>query len=244
MLVRCQGDDEQYEAVKSWMRIRGTCAEMLNINSWWHSAHTNAPRRSKSHILRKTLTQNLPEGMKLDRRSLIHPDDYERFDEECVYRLWNVMWPVAPIAERQMRHGPWKPPKERWLSRLRASIKKHGVKLPLLGWLHTSTRHVVREEPGAAQHPHIFLGNNRLMIAHELGIEFVPVILSLNKGKAPPKEYKQERVSFGELHDIMNHADLIVSREQWMFIHPPTNFFDTGDGSIPDEEYGSNTLGE
>jgi hypothetical protein len=166
----------------------------------------------------------------LDRDAIVAPDMYEDFDEKvAIYHLWYVpAWPTDVILGRRIRDDGTFHSHEAWVARLYDSIKKHGIKDPVLAYGHHVPTRIQTGNPENL--PTVVLGNNRIAIAKHYGIPTIPVVTTVDRGSKPP--YDGVRISFERYHDeMMNHrADLWCSPQDMYLVHPPTVFYDESEG--------------
>ena len=244
MLVRCVGNEEENECVRAWLRIRGRCLGMVDHGSWWQSSHPGNPKRSKERVT-KWFQEQLKKGFEINRTTLCAPEKTEWFDEEyCSFRLWDIPeWPVSKILGKRSLEAGMFYAERRWVDRVMASIKKHGIKDPILAWGHIVKQRIYG--PYDNDTPNIIMGSNRIAIAQHLGIPTVMIILSQpqkdKQGNPWKPKYEGTKLSWDAFHDMMR-ADVWVCQDDWQIVHPPTTFHDDSDDQEHDLDYGSDTL--
>ncbi len=139
------------------------------------------------------------------------------------YDLWLTMWPTVELL-RQAAHaqGEKKAP---FLNRLRKSIREVGIKDPLLAWAHTSdSQHW--DDDGK---PRVIWGKNRLLVAIEQDIEYVPLIVSFDHFDYPPEHIavadKIDLTTDNNIEKILR-IDLWLHERDWGVINPVMKFYD------------------
>ena len=237
MLVRCVGNEAENECVRAWLRIRGRCLGMVDHGSWWQSSHPGNPKRSKERVT-KWFQEQLKKGFEINRKTLVAPEDYKWFDEEyCTFQVWDIPeWPVSQLLGKRSLSGDFYAEK-RWVDRVMASIKKHGIVDPLYAWGHVPGQRIYGDYDQDT--PNIIMGSNRVAIAKHLGIETVRLILTQPRGNEP--KHPGKLITFEGIHDLLR-CDLWVTKADWYPVHPPTSFHDGYDNVEHDLDYGNDLL--
>ena len=136
------------------------------------------------------------------------------------YDLWLCQWPTVEL--RLQAAGLGGTTKAPFLNRLRQSVRSVGIKDPLLAWNHTSdSQHW--DDDGK---PKVIWGKNRLLVAIEQDIQYVPLIVSFDHDSYPPEHVEGDKVGmFGKLEDILR-IDLWLHKRDWGVINPTMEFYD------------------
>jgi len=230
MIIRCNGKPEAMEAARAMMMIRMRMSSLLDWNYYWQNPHPGNPKTTPDNV-KFWLDERWKAAAKMDRNCIVPPHEADKFDDNiCKFRLFYVpQWPTDKIIGKRIRTDGTFNSHENWIARLRESIRKHGIRDPLLAWCHVPSQTIVGQPPGT---PNVVLGNNRVAIAQADGIPFLPLIVSFPSNKVPP--YEHQRISFEDLHDkYMSHrADLWVTPQDWYLVHPPSVFYDEKEGGL------------
>jgi hypothetical protein len=230
MLVRCNKTGDAAEAVRALMRIRMRMSSLLDWNYYWQNPHPGNPKTQPASV-KRWLDEQWAQAAKMDRNVIVPPHDAARWDEEdCHFRLWYVPeWPTDKLVGKNVRADGTFNSHPNWIARLRESIRRHGVRDPLLAWCHVPSQQVIGRPAGT---PNIVLGNNRVAIAQADDIPTLPLIVSLPSNEVP--RYEHRRISFEDLHDryMAHRADLWVTPDDWYLVHPPSVFYDETEGGL------------
>lgn len=232
MLVRCNGNEIQNQAVKAMMRIRMRMAGLMDHTYWWQHSHGMHTAKERMDAVPAWFQTEWKVASQLSRGAIVAPGpDSREFDEDiCEFQLWYYpAWPLDRIVGKRVgADGCWSTD-GRWTQRLIDSVEKHGILDPILGWNHKPDTRINGYPPGT---PNVVLGSNRIAVANYLKLGTVPVVLSFAKkpkGNAIAPPPGGEQWSFEQLHDRFEF-DLWVTPTTWYPVHPPTKFHDELDG--------------
>ncbi len=137
------------------------------------------------------------------------------------YDLWMTMWPTVEL-QRQAAH-PQGEKKAVFINRLRQSIMEVGIKDPLLAWAHTNDSRSWDDDGK----PKVIWGKNRLLVAVEQDIEYVPLIASFDHDDYPPEYITvADRITTDAQLEKLLRIDLWLHETDWGVVNPTHKFYD------------------
>ena len=137
------------------------------------------------------------------------------------YDLWLTQWPTLELSRQAAQpQGDKKAP---FLNRLRLSILAVGIKDPLLAWNNTNDSRSWDDDGK----PKVIWGKNRLLVALEQDIEYVPLIVSYDHDAYPPEYIKvADRITTDEQLEKLLRIDLWLHEKDWGVVNPTMKFYD------------------